>query len=129
MAIIKCIDCGKDISDRSEFCIHCGCPISFSKSSKTQEEMQYSEQAFTTCPVCKKQFPNGALKCDVCLYSVLPSENIKIDNKTIVECPYCQSSNTKKISSASRAASLLTFGFASKKVGKQWHCNKCGSDF
>lgn len=27
MALIKCVDCGKEISDKSEFCIHCGCPI------------------------------------------------------------------------------------------------------
>lgn len=45
------------------------------------------------------------------------------------ECPYCHSKNTKKISGVSRVASVGFFGFASKKIGKQWHCNKCGSDF
>ena len=29
MALIKCPECGKDISDRAPSCIHCGCPISF----------------------------------------------------------------------------------------------------
>lgn len=28
MALIKCPDCGQDISDKATQCIHCGCPIS-----------------------------------------------------------------------------------------------------
>jgi len=27
MALIKCNDCGKEISDKAPNCIHCGCPI------------------------------------------------------------------------------------------------------
>lgn len=27
MALIKCVECGKEISDSAEKCIHCGCPI------------------------------------------------------------------------------------------------------
>lgn len=44
-------------------------------------------------------------------------------------CPYCSSANTKKISGTSRVGSVLMFGLFSKKIGKQWHCNSCGSDF
>ena len=46
-----------------------------------------------------------------------------------VTCPYCQSTDTKKISGTSRWISTGLFGLASSKVGKQWHCNKCKSDF
>ena len=28
MAIIKCSECGKEVSDKSHVCIHCGNPIS-----------------------------------------------------------------------------------------------------
>ena len=46
------------------------------------------------------------------------------------ECPYCHSKNTKKISGFSKAGSVALFGlFARGKVGKQWHCNQCTSDF
>ena len=47
----------------------------------------------------------------------------------VVKCPYCQSTDTSRISAVSRIVSTGLFGFGSKKVGKQWHCNKCKSDF
>lgn len=53
------------------------------------------------------------------------SSNVKL--KTT--CPYCQSTDTKKISGGSRWLSTGLFGIASSKIGKQWHCNKCKSDF
>ena len=47
----------------------------------------------------------------------------------VIKCPYCLSTNTSKISAMSRVASTGLFGLGSKKMGKQWHCNKCNSDF
>lgn len=55
--------------------------------------------------------------------------NIKPHQSNNVKCPYCQSTDTKKISGTSRFMSTGIFGLASKKIGKQWHCNKCKSDF
>jgi len=46
-----------------------------------------------------------------------------------IECPYCHSLDTSKIGTVGRIASTSLFGLASKKIGKQWHCNNCGSDF
>ena len=47
-----------------------------------------------------------------------------------ITCPYCHSTNTKKISGISKAGSVALFGvFAVGKVSKQWHCNNCNSDF
>ena len=46
-----------------------------------------------------------------------------------VHCPYCNSSNCKKISGISKATSVAMFGIFSQKVKKQWHCNNCRSDF
>lgn len=46
-----------------------------------------------------------------------------------VVCPYCKSTNTEKISTMSRAVSVSLVGAASSKLGKQWHCKHCGSDF
>ena len=52
-----------------------------------------------------------------------------VADKPLVFCPYCGSADTKKISTASRTASVAVVGVASSKIGKQWHCNKCKSDF
>ena len=52
-----------------------------------------------------------------------------VADKPLVFCPYCGSADTKKISTASRNASVAVVGVASSKIGKQWHCNKCKSDF
>ena len=46
-----------------------------------------------------------------------------------IHCPYCNSSNVTKIGTVNRAVSVGMLGLASKKLGKQWHCNDCGSDF
>ena len=46
-----------------------------------------------------------------------------------VVCPYCHSTDTEKISTVSRAVSVSLVGAASGKIGKQWHCKNCGSDF
>ena len=46
-----------------------------------------------------------------------------------VECPYCHSMNTEKISGVARGVSIYALGVASPKIGKQWHCKACGSNF
>ena len=45
------------------------------------------------------------------------------------ECPYCHSHNLQRITTTSRVVSVGVAGLASKKIGKQWHCNNCNSDF
>lgn len=46
-----------------------------------------------------------------------------------VTCPYCKATNVRKIGVGNRLLSTGLFGLGSKKIGKQWHCNHCGSDF
>lgn len=50
-------------------------------------------------------------------------------NPTKITCPYCQSTDCSKIGVVGRSVSFGLFGFGSGKVGKQWHCRKCNSDF
>lgn len=46
-----------------------------------------------------------------------------------VHCPYCNSTNVNRISSTKKVMSIIGFGILSNKIGKQWHCNNCKSDF
>lgn len=50
MALIKCSECGKEISDKSKTCIHCGCPI----------EKEY------TCSECGQPIKINDKKCLNC---------------------------------------------------------------
>lgn len=45
------------------------------------------------------------------------------------KCPICSSTNVNRISSTKKAMSIIGFGILSNKIGKQWHCNNCKSDF
>lgn len=46
-----------------------------------------------------------------------------------VTCPTCGSTNTKKISGLSKAASVGLFGIFSQKVKHQFKCNSCGYEW
>ena len=51
------------------------------------------------------------------------------DNNT-PHCPYCNSTNIKKITTGSKVAHTALFGiFSMSRNSKQWHCNNCKSDF
>ena len=54
MAIIRCSECGKEISDQAKACIHCGCPLSVTL-----------EKVFkiTKCPDCGTERKPGDTKC------------------------------------------------------------------
>ena len=97
------------MSDEKEIiefkCPHCGCNESYLLKSQHFEEGKCVEcQETTFCNMITEPF-------------------------SVVRCPYCNSSYVKKISSLSRLGSVATLGFASGKVGKQWHCNNCKSNF
>jgi len=49
--------------------------------------------------------------------------------KHVPKCTYCGSTNVKKIGLFNRTVSTKLWGLGSKKIGKQYHCNQCGSDF
>ena len=79
MAFIKCIECGKIISDKAERCINCGCPVSkmindqLDVNSKIETEGRpdkvnkiKGDYGLIECPAChKKQMPNRA-ECYSC---------------------------------------------------------------
>lgn len=44
-------------------------------------------------------------------------------------CPFCNSTDVRKISGGERAISILGLGLLSKKINKSFKCNKCGGTF
>lgn len=56
------------------------------------------------------------------------SKKVEEDNQ--VHCPYCNSTNIKKITTGSKVTHTALFGiFSMSRNSKQWHCNDCKSDF
>ena len=49
--------------------------------------------------------------------------------KPTITCPYCKSTNVKKITTANRIAGAAVMGLASSNIGNQWYCNNCKSKF
>lgn len=45
------------------------------------------------------------------------------------KCLICQSENIQKISTMTKAGSVVLWGIFSQKIKKQWHCNSCGSEW
>lgn len=40
MALIKCKECGKEISDKAKMCVNCGCPVVLDTQKQTQQTTQ-----------------------------------------------------------------------------------------
>lgn len=88
------------------------------------------------CPICGGVYDrrDGDTICFTCGEKLIPENEYKgqpvyASGNSQVKCPYCNSTNCKKISGVSKATSVAMFGIFSQKVKKQWHCNNCKSDF
>lgn len=134
MALIHCMECDKEISDKSESCPNCGCPTSLTieaiNKAKLMEENK--DKMFYTCPVCHKDYEKGTMACTLCGYEAIPSKTKPQPPKTNpnqVKCPFCGSPDVRKITQFNRAMGSLFFGFNSPNHGKQWNCRNCDSFF
>ena len=61
MALIKCSECGKEISDKATNCVHCGCPIPSSPTSSTVGNKKLSHGTVSSdeaIALLKKYKPN-----------------------------------------------------------------------
>lgn len=63
MALIKCNECGKEISDKAKVCPHCG-----------------FENNLIICPECKKEIKNNVNTCPHCGYE-MQKKNKQVKNK------------------------------------------------
>ena len=68
MALIKCPECGKDVSDKAKACIHCGYPL--------QKEIQY-------CPYCGKENSKKNSICEFCGKSFKKNNNTELVEKNV----------------------------------------------
>lgn len=68
-----------------------------------------------------------AAMCTQCMNIVKLNDVKTFTNQ--VECPYCHSTDTSKITTTAKAVNIALFGLLGNKRKHQWHCNNCKSDF
>lgn len=150
MALIKCPECGKEISDRATSCPNCGYPMvaknhciingididcsfifndydielkQMEMADKTNLDMKIADQIVIEWSAQGKIPPvfNGKV-------STWEEDNKKIlsQQSNTPKCPTCGSTNIQKISGTKRWLSTGLFGLASSDVGKSMVCRSCG---
>lgn len=158
MALIICPECGREISDKCEICIHCGFPLVNTKCNingivydfKDELPIALLKNVDDYMPVYGKIRRKTSLTLadagdliDIIRetkaipptftpkYALENREELYGDSKVKnIECPYCHSTNTKKITNTSKAVHTAIFGiFSMGRNSKQFHCNNCRSDF
>ena len=59
MALIKCIECGNNVSEYAESCPKCGCPMSVIKNKTIKENFEKENQISNEqCPLCSAKKPH-----------------------------------------------------------------------
>lgn len=111
MVCYKCKNCDKTVYFLSD--------TEYDTKCKTCEtEMQFMYE--------KDYNPKNGLRA-IRSSNIIDSSKVQVP---IVECPYCHSTNTEKITNTSKALHTAMFGiFSISRNAKQWHCNDCKSDF
>ena len=150
MALIKCPECGKEISDKAKACIHCGYPlenvdtrtnpnmclvngVEHDLSFLLNDTIGEGQRAYRFKLECVSNMENPDYM-DICFNimdtKVIPPtltirEEIPKESPKI-KCPTCSSTDVRKISGSERVGSVMMLGIFSKKINKSFKCNHCG---
>lgn len=74
MALIKCNNCGRSVSDRATVCPHCGCDLHVAKDANNETDNHSENEQnpnLTTCPSCGSLVSKKAKVCPKCGQSIL----------------------------------------------------------
>lgn len=143
MSLIKCPECGKEVSDKSEICIHCGYPINKKRTIVVNGTTYDAEPYYDLI----EQYKNGEIDKHAFRYEVVMksfmynlehdyqvrlidsiTENCKVpetfDGPLTNSGPSCPKCGSYSVSTTNRGFSLLT-GFIGS--GKPMNvCQQCG---
>ena len=144
MALVKCPECGKEIFDKAVACIHCGYPFNREEKSVVKKcvncghhdlgEVNSHGAVHLICKKCGYVHQLNETQEHIEFIEKASAERQQNYDKShgnpkLVKCPYCGSTSCNKIGNIKRSLSVALFGIGSSKLGKQWHCNNCGSEW
>ena len=93
MALIKCEDCRKEISDKASACIHCGCPIILKrKCNECGKEINDNDKVCSSCGC-----PIEEIKIKEKVKSKKPFEELSKEEKQLVYTKYRNKTDGKKL--------------------------------
>lgn len=146
MALIKCPECGKEVSDKALTCIHCGCPLvkknhciingvdvdcsfvfnDYDIELRQMEMIQYANLAASVADRIVEEWSKAGEIPPVFNGKTLEEENREqnsqsVQNTSQLHCPKCGSTS---ITTGARGVNWF-WGFigANKTVNR---CGKCG---
>ena len=130
MALIKCPECGKEISTYAVQCIHCGYPIAEMKQQNTIDKEVHQKISDERCPLCRVTKPHIIVDnikevCSVCGY-VFNQEYVNSHKHLLPPSkkPACPKCGSTSITTGARGVDGF-WGFlgASRTVNR---CANCG---
>lgn len=84
MSLIKCGECGKDVSDKAECCPNCGCPVKIKKEEKVSVKKKTKSNIFAGLLIIFG-VPLGSLGMMLCVagivIAIIEINDKKIENK------------------------------------------------
>lgn len=145
MALVECPECKKEISDKSNMCIHCGFPMNKMKNSicvinntpydflvvlnKIQNNEPIGLVIRTIRGICDMSLSDSKKLYDYIIENHAIPESFEceiiINQSNQPKCPTCGSVNIRKISATKKAASIIGLGILSNNIGKTYQCLNC----
>lgn len=130
MALIKCPECDKDISDKAECCPHCGCPAKYWQSVPDEISEEYLDEIYEETNG-KKTFMIKKVSEDCNISLVIAKEKVdKYWNKRFPQKELHYTPQKPLPEKARNPKHEFTGVYRSTLLGKlqEVYCPRCGSE-
>lgn len=132
--LIKCPECGREVSSQAKACIHCGYPMQqVPTAQKSIPAVPSVKRApVKRCSKCGAVFPADDEACPTCGKSggkVIDEQSVSkpVADKPAptIKCPTCGSTDVERVSVIAKAVNVWAFGLFGNKRNKQFKCKAC----
>lgn len=103
MALIKCEECGKEISNRATICPHCGCPVSGNLTEKKQDTDNVNHKPTSTK---KRYLIGGSVLLITVFLFILAKGNLGMEESKSPATEYIE--KVKQLDDVSKINGIIT---------------------